>query len=414
MARRDRGLPPQVELQTVHPVHDQMLHPPQPRVERKHLGRPQLHRALHRHRTDEPVRLHRAGAPGRIPHPCRGEPAAVDVDGLDRAAHPELDAQPPQSSDPRIDPCLVGRCVEQAIRLAVVAPTHDVHEERLAHIGDRAAAGEFLLRGNQRTGEALREHLLVLSRLALCPHEVPPRHVLPLPEPPRGAAGEENPEPLDELPELGGRDAGAEIQCGDQRLTQRLRVEHDRIDPAGHRRIRTASARKPRLRGAHEVVPHTVGIAREGDAAHRVRHVVIEAGEEPEAVLARQRPPAALPGPGHRDAPALTAERFALVDGDLEAALRQFVRGSEPGHPTPEHGHSTPRPAGQRGGGGRLGDTQVGARHDRGGTGDTQQASPGKAPRSLQPALTGHCRSSRRLTPTCQIAGRCVRARPSA
>ena len=80
----------------------------------------------------------------------------------------------------------------------------------------------------------MREHLLVLSRLALCPHEVPPRHVLPLPEPPRVAAGEENPEPLDELPELGGRDAGAEIQCGDQRLTQRLRVEHDRIDPAGH------------------------------------------------------------------------------------------------------------------------------------------------------------------------------------
>ena len=53
--------------------------------------------------------------------------------------------------------------------------------------------------------------------------------------------------------------------------------------------------------GVHEVVPDAVRVAGEGDPPHRVRHVVVEAGEEAEAVLAGQRlAPAArrCPPPG--------------------------------------------------------------------------------------------------------------------
>jgi hypothetical protein len=73
----------------------------------------------------------------------------------------------------------------------------------------------------------------------------------------------------------------------------------------------------------------------DADAAHRVRHVAVEAGEEAEAVLGRQV--AAAVGPRARDGQAarLAAETVArLVDGDREPALGELVCGGETRHAT--------------------------------------------------------------------------------
>ena len=66
--------------------------------------------------------------------------------------------------------------------------------------------------------------------------------------------------------------------------------------------------------------------------------MVVEAGEEAEAVLAGQVAAAARRGAGDRDAARLAAERVALVDGDLEAALGELVRRGEAGHAAAEDG----------------------------------------------------------------------------
>ena len=65
---------------------------------------------------------------------------------------------------------------------------------------------------------------------------------------------------------------------------------------------------------------------------------MIEAREEPEAVFAREV--LATAGARARDADRarLAAKRHRLVDVDREAALDQFVRGGQPGHPAAEHG----------------------------------------------------------------------------
>ena len=71
---------------------------------------------------------------------------------------------------------------------------------------------------------------------------------------------------------------------------QRLRVRADAEDEGVG--VVTVADELP-LRGSDEVVPDAVGVAGERRTPHRVRDVVVEAREEPEAVLARQVPPPA-------------------------------------------------------------------------------------------------------------------------
>ena len=98
-------------------------------------------------------------------------------------------------------------------------------------------------------------------------------------------------------------------------------------------------ARRARTVGVDEVVVDAVLVCLVRRSPHRVRDVVVEAGEEAEAVLAGERPAPAGRGAGDRDAARLAAERLALVDRDLEAALGELVRGCQPGHPPAEDRH---------------------------------------------------------------------------
>jgi hypothetical protein len=78
----------------------------------------------------------------------------------------------------------------------------------------------------------------------------------------------------------------------------------------------------------------------ERDPPHRLREVLVEAEEDPEAVLAGQVRPAASAGIGDRDASRLAAETgkpVALKNRDGEAAFDQLVRGGETRNPSAEH-----------------------------------------------------------------------------
>ena len=74
----------------------------------------------------------------------------------------------------------------------------------------------------------------------------------------------------------------------------------------------------------------------DGDIGHRLDDVAVEAGEEPEAVLALAAMVVGV-------ARGLAAERLVLLEQrDLEAPLHQFVGRGQPGDPTAEHGHLLP------------------------------------------------------------------------
>ena len=76
--------------------------------------------------------------------------------------------------DPGLDPGLVGGRVQHPVQRAVVAALHDVHDERLGHVADRAGRGHGLLGRHQRAGQPARGDLLVLLGAAGGAHVVPP------------------------------------------------------------------------------------------------------------------------------------------------------------------------------------------------------------------------------------------------
>ena len=89
----------------------------------------------------------------RAPRRLRSGRRATSSD-VDRVADAEAHAELAQVRDPRVDPGLVGRRVEHAVERAVVAAAHDVHDERLGHVADRAGAGHGLLGGDERARQA--------------------------------------------------------------------------------------------------------------------------------------------------------------------------------------------------------------------------------------------------------------------
>ena len=249
----------------------------------------------------------------RRPAPSVSQAARIrppaDVVPLQALAVDELHAEVAQVPHPRVDPGLVGGQVEHPVQCAVVAAAEDVHHERLAHVADRAGAGEGLLRGDQAAGQPGGEHPLVLPRPRAGAHEVPPADLLPLAEPALVAAGEEDQQPLDEVGELVRRD-GAAGQVVEQVAAQAVdgeQLDRVRADPEDEPVGALAGAQELAVRRVGQVVAH--GAAAERDPPHRVRHVVVEAREEPEAVLAGQVPAAATAGAGHRDAAGLAAPR---------------------------------------------------------------------------------------------------------
>ncbi|GHH88367.1 hypothetical protein GCM10017771_33330 [Streptomyces capitiformicae] len=135
-----------------------------------------------------------------------------------------------------------------------------------------------------------------------------------------------------------GGEAGAEVEGGED-----LVADPGRGDVAGggwgggpaEREVQVgaaAGAGEEGLGAAAEVAANTVGVAREGDAAHGVRQVPVEAGKEAEAVFAGEGFASALRRAGDVHRAGLAAEGVVvLVDGDGVAAFGEFVGGAEAG-----------------------------------------------------------------------------------
>src|SRR5207249_11147596 len=120
----------------------------------------------------------------------------------------------------------------------------------------------------------------------------------------------------DEVLDLVGRDLGYDADRGDQRA-------HALRGPA-----LIEARQEPGLAGVEdqqlllsvdEVVEDAIRVARDRDAAHRVRHVLVEAREEAKAVLAGQVRAPTVSGPCNRNAACLAAQRLGLEDRDPEA-----------------------------------------------------------------------------------------------
>ena len=132
----------QVELDAVHPVDVELVHPLERRVDGEHLAATTAGaraRRASRRRTSRP-RSRAGGRGGR----ARARPSIRPrrtSQRLDRLADVEAHAVLAQQRDPRVDPRLVGRRVEHAVRRAVVAAAQDVVDERLGHVADRPRAG---------------------------------------------------------------------------------------------------------------------------------------------------------------------------------------------------------------------------------------------------------------------------------
>ncbi len=159
---------------------------------------------------------------------------------------------------------------------------------------DGAGGGDLGAGGDEVAGLADAEEYLVLAAHLAGPDEVPPCDLLPLVL--AGvAAGEVDQEAVGEVGGLIGGQVSGEVQH-----RQDLVADPGRGEVAGGGRggdpaewevqVRAAgAAREQRLRTAAEVAVDTVHVAGEGDAAHGVRQIPVEAGEEAEAVLAGKR-----------------------------------------------------------------------------------------------------------------------------
>ena len=354
-------------------------------------------RPLGRHRADEPVGGEAGTTPRTVDQLHGADATAARLVGRQPVAVDEPHALAAQVGDPRVDPGLVGRQVEHAVDLPVVALLGHGEDEGLPHVADRAGAGHGLLGRHEVAGQPGGEHLLVLLRPARRPDEVPPARVLPLAEPALVAAGEEHEQPLHEVGELLRRDVATRQLLGQVAThavdrEQRLRVGPD----AEHERVgMVAVADELPLRGVDEVVPHPVGVARERRTPHRVRDVVVEAREEPEAVLAGQVPATARRGAGDRDAPGLAAEGSRLEDRHVVPALDQLVGGRQAGHAAAEDGDAAaggPRERRWRAEAAHQGGR---ARHHRGGLQQRPPGQPGRRSGGLAGACVGHAVISR-------------------
>src|SRR3954454_18676690 len=102
--------------------------------------------------------------------------------------------------DPRINPCLVGRGVEETVsgaRAALLANlwtglTHGRVDERQGHQPDRTRRRLGALGGDEVLGQTVPEHALVLARKVGGVDVVPPGDLLPFAHPPRVTTGLED------------------------------------------------------------------------------------------------------------------------------------------------------------------------------------------------------------------------------
>jgi hypothetical protein len=220
---------------------------------------------------------------------------------------------------PRVDPRLVGGGVEDAVQRAVGPAAQRVEEERLEQRGDGAGAGLLRLGRDDVAGEPDGEDALVVVAHLLRPDELPPGCGLPGPVAALVAAGEEDEHAVHEVRGLVEGDAEGRVQHRGQGAADVVEGEAGRpVAGPGERdaQVLAAGAAERHLGRRDQVVPDAARLPREGDAAHGVGQVVIDPGDEAEAVLGGQGSAAAPGAVRHVHAAGLAAQRPALVDGD--------------------------------------------------------------------------------------------------
>lgn len=336
----DPHRPLQVELHADHPVGAQLVAARQLRVGGAEFRPPGDPGVLHRKSRDVMIG---GDGPGRAAVRGRdayaGDPAVAVQHFLYLGAEFEDHAERAQLGRPRVDPGLAGRRVEHPVGLAVHAPAEDAVDDEGLEDGARDGPGAGLLRlgGGQVAGQADAEQPLVVLGHLGGPDEVPPGHLLPLILPAPVAAGEVDQDPAGEVGDL----VGGQVQDGVEQTgdgpQQGLRGEFARVRWCGEgaqgqpKAGAAGVAGEQRLGAVAQVAVDPVGVAAERDPAHRVGQVAVEAGEEPEAVLARQRPAAALAGARHVHAAGLATEhRVVLVDRHRVAAQGEFMGRAQP------------------------------------------------------------------------------------
>ena len=195
-------------------------------------------------------------------------------------AETELDAQVAEMVQPRIDPDVAGRSVEQPVRRPPRDP--DIEEQLKKYVAPRAGA-DLRASGDQCAGEAVSEEPLVAGRALGRPGEPPPALLLPLAVAAGFAAGQEYEEPLEEMGYVAG---------GESRLAPR-----DVADHLGQVGRRVGEPDRDQQRDFPPVLAISASVAcrrlsrtpRLGPrgSAHRVGQVAVEAGEETEPVFGR-------------------------------------------------------------------------------------------------------------------------------
>ncbi|MEY9993424.1 hypothetical protein ABIE67_005456 [Streptomyces sp. V4I8] len=239
--------------------------------------------------------------------------------------------------------------VEDAVDIgvAVHAATEQAPQEQ--GLDDDAADGpgrrHLRAGGDEVAGLADAEEGPVLLAHLLGADEVPPRDLLPDLLAAGVAAGQVDEEAVGEVGGLVGGEAGAEVQHREELVADPAEGEvagAGRGGDAAEREVQVgaaAGAGEQGLGAADEVVVDAVRVAGDRDAAHGVRQVPVEAGEEAEAVLGGEVGAAAgrRARDGHRAR--LAAEGVVvLVDGDGVAAFGEFVGGAQAGDSASQDG----------------------------------------------------------------------------
>ena len=187
-------------------------------------------------------------------------------------------------------------------------------------------------------------------RLGVGLDELHPGLVLPLADSAFGATRGDDEFPGDEVGEFGRRYVDDEFQTGRQRITHVIQgregpgmVDHSH-DGGGRDRRGIPGVGECDDGGVDvDEVPALHGAAAgHRNPRHGIGDMLIAAGEEAEAVFARQRHPTSGRSTGHVVAARLTTEVGRLVDGHRESALDEFVRSRQTGHPAAEDRHPPP------------------------------------------------------------------------
>ncbi len=204
-------------------------------------------------------------------------------DAVDVTVELVLDPRGPQILEPGVEPDLVGRPVENTV--GARAGGDQVENQGQPDIAFDVSIGEMGVRGHQRAGEPFGEELLIPLRLVVGVDELPPAHRLVDLLPSGVTAGVHLPEPVHEEIDLALLQTHLGRQVGEQILEDLLEVPFVSRKACRHLDRRLAIERELNPGGVDQVVDHVA--VPERDPAHGVGDVLVEAGEEPEAVLSR-------------------------------------------------------------------------------------------------------------------------------